>query len=59
MKTTRAVRLILCSLTVAFFAGCGGDAAKWQAENAALRSEVKKMKAERDAKPAPPREAKP
>ena len=49
MKITRAVRLILCSLIVAFFAGCGGDAAKWQAENAALRSEVEKMKAEAES----------
>ena len=49
MKTTRAVRLILFSLTVAMFAGCGGDAAKWQAENAALRVEVEKMKAETEA----------
>ena len=49
MKKTRAVQLILCSVTVAFFAGCGGDAAKWQAENAALRSEVEKMKAEAES----------
>ena len=46
MKTTRAVRLILCSLTLSFLVGCSGDSAKWQAENAALRAEVDKMKAD-------------
>ena len=46
MKTTRAARLILCSLTLSLLVGCSGDSAKWQAENAALRAEVDKMKAD-------------
>lgn len=46
MKTTRAVLLILCSLTLSFLVGCSGDSAKWQAENTALRAELEKMKAD-------------